>query len=145
MSSCVKVWQNSQRLANRCEYFDTEEKNRKQCAHYKGISLLSLPGKAYAKCLEKKCRDIVESKLEDGHYGFGSDRSITDQKLHSEAHLREILEVCKDLFACFVDLVRAYDRVLWDSFGRFYGSMTLMVSCYVPLSHATVDWRFVFG
>ena len=37
----------------------------KECTNYRGISLRSLSGKVYAKCLEKKCREIVESKLED--------------------------------------------------------------------------------
>ena len=44
--------------------------DRKQCTNYKGISLLSFPGKIYAKCLERKCREIVESKLEDGSAVF---------------------------------------------------------------------------
>ena len=29
--------------------------DRKQCTNYRGISLLSFPGKVYAKCLERKC------------------------------------------------------------------------------------------
>ena len=29
---------------------------------YKLKSLLSLPGKVYVKCLERKCREIVEPK-----------------------------------------------------------------------------------
>ena len=29
----------------------------KQCTNYRGISLLSLPGKVYAKCLERKRRE----------------------------------------------------------------------------------------
>ena len=37
----------------------------KQCTNYRGISLLSLPGKVYDRCLERKCRKIMESKLED--------------------------------------------------------------------------------
>ena len=53
--------------------------DRKQCTNYRGISLLSLPGKGYAKCLERKCREIVESKLEDGQCGFRPGRSTTDQ------------------------------------------------------------------
>ena len=53
--------------------------DRKQCTNYRGISLLSLPGKVYAKCLEKKCREIVESKLEDGQCGYRPCRSTTDQ------------------------------------------------------------------
>ena len=31
------------------------------------------------------------------------------------------------------------------NFGRFCGSMALMVSCYMLLSHSTADRRFVFG
>ena len=29
--------------------------DRKQCTNYRGISLLSLPRKVYAKCFERKC------------------------------------------------------------------------------------------
>ena len=46
--------------------------DHKQCTNYRGISLLSLPGKVYAKCLERRCRQIVEPALEDGHMtGYG--------------------------------------------------------------------------
>ena len=34
--------------------------DRKQCTNYRAISLLSLPRKVYAKCLDRKCREIVE-------------------------------------------------------------------------------------
>ncbi|XP_055714214.1 uncharacterized protein LOC129808460 [Phlebotomus papatasi] len=37
--------------------------NKKDCSNYRGISLLSLPGKAYAKVLERRCREIVEPRL----------------------------------------------------------------------------------
>ena len=43
---------------------------RKKCTNYRGISLLSLPEKVYAKCFERKCREIMESKLEDDMCGF---------------------------------------------------------------------------
>ena len=67
--------------------------DRKQCTNYRGISLLSLPGKVYAKCLERKCREIVESKLEDGQSGFLFGLQHRGPNLHSEANLREILGV----------------------------------------------------
>ena len=44
--------------------------DHQQRTHYRRISLLSLPEKVYAKCPERKCREIVESKLEDGQCGF---------------------------------------------------------------------------
>ena len=88
--------------------------DRKQCTNYRGISLLSLPGKVYAKCLERKCREIAKSKLEDGQCGFHPGRSTTDQIFTLKQIFEKSWEYGKDLFACFVDLEKAYDRVPWD-------------------------------
>ena len=32
--------------------------DKRKCTNYRGISLISVPGKVYAKCLEKKCREM---------------------------------------------------------------------------------------
>ena len=44
-----------------------------------GAYLISVPGKVYAKCLEKKSREIVESKQTDAQCGFRSGQSTMDQ------------------------------------------------------------------
>ena len=88
--------------------------DRKQCTNYRGISFLSLPGKVYAKCLERKCREIVESKLEDGQCGFRPGRSTTDQIFTLKQIFEKSWEYGKDLFAFFVDLEKALDRVPRD-------------------------------
>ena len=88
--------------------------DRMQCTNYRGISLFSLPGKVYAKCLERKCREIVESKLEDGQCGFRPGRSTTDQIFTLKQIFEKSWEYGKDLYACFVDLEKAYDRVPRD-------------------------------
>ena len=119
--------------------------DRKQCTNYRGISLLSLPGKVYAKCLERKCREIVESKLEDGQCGFRPGRSTTDQIFTLKQIFEKSWEYGKDLFTCFVDLEKAYDRVPQDKLWKVCRSMALMVNCYALLSHSTADRRFVFG
>ena len=59
----------------------------KQCTSYRGISLLSLPGKVCAKC-----REIMESNLEDA-VRFLSGSQHYGPNLHSKANLREILKV----------------------------------------------------
>ena len=69
-----------------------------------------LPGKVYAKCLEKKCREIVESKLEDVQCSFRPGRSTTDQ-ITLKQIFEKSWEYGKDLFACLVNLEKAYDRV----------------------------------
>ena len=53
--------------------------DKRKCTNYRGISFISVPGKVYAKCLEKKCREIVEPKLTDAQCGFCPDRSTIDQ------------------------------------------------------------------
>ena len=88
--------------------------DRKLCTNYREISLLSLPGKVYTKCLERKCREIVESRLEDGQSGFRPGRSITDQIFTLKQIFEKSWEYGKDLFACFVDLEKAHDRVPRD-------------------------------
>ena len=74
---------------------------------YRGISLLCLPGKGYAKCLERKCREIVEPKLVNGQYRFRTGRSTTNQILTLKQTFEKSWEYSKDLF---VDLKKAYDR-----------------------------------
>ena len=60
------------------------------------------------------CREIVESKLEDGQCCFRPGRSTTDQIFTLKQIFEKSWEYGKDLFACFVDLVKAYDRVPRD-------------------------------
>ena len=51
-----------------------KKRRQKKCANYRGIFLLSLPEKVYAKCLEKRCREI-EPQLQDAQCGFCPGRS----------------------------------------------------------------------
>ena len=83
----------------------------KECTNYRGISLLGLPGKVYAKFLERKCREIVESKLEDGQCGFRPGRSTTDQIFTLRQIFEKSWEFAKDIFACIINLEKAYDWV----------------------------------
>ena len=91
---------------------------------------LSLLGRVHAKCLERKCLEIVKSKLHDCQCGFCPGRSITDQTFTLKQIFEKSWEYGKDLFACFVDLAKAYDQVPLDlgiNFGKFCRSMALMV------------------
>ena len=79
------------------------------------ISLLGLPGKVYAKCLERKYREIVESKLENGQCGFCSGCNATHQIFTLKQIFEKSWEYGINLSAaCFVDLEKAFDRVPRD-------------------------------
>ena len=60
--------------------------------------------------LKSKCWEIIESKLEDGQCNFRLGRSTTDQIFTLKQIFEESWEYGKDLFTCFVDLEKSYDR-----------------------------------
>jgi len=70
----TKVWQTG--FANRTIH---KNKDRSEGSRQQDISILGFPGKLFAKCLEKRCREITESKLEDTQCGFCPDRSTADE------------------------------------------------------------------
>jgi len=79
-----------------------------------------------AKCLEKRCSEIIESKLNDARCGFHPGRSITDQIFTLQQIFMKSWECGKDVYTCFADLLeKACDRIprekLWghQSFWRF--------------------------
>ena len=49
------------------------------CSNYRGISLLSIPSKVYAKILDSRLRSRTESMVMEVQGGFKSGRSCVDQ------------------------------------------------------------------
>ena len=87
--------------------------DKRKCNNYRGISLISVQGKVYAKCLEKKCCEIVEHKLTDAQCGFRPGQSTMDQ-IALQQIFEKSWEYAKEVNACFVDLEKTYDRIPRD-------------------------------
>ena len=50
-----------------------------QCTNYRGISLLSIPGKVYARILDNMVRGITEAMFVEEQGAFRNKRSCVDQ------------------------------------------------------------------
>ena len=88
--------------------------DRRECSKYRGITLLSLPGKVYARVLEQKCGTIIEPKIQDTQCGFGLGRGTTDQLFTLRQVFEKAWEFAKPVYTAFIDLEKAYERVPQD-------------------------------
>jgi hypothetical protein len=85
--------------------------DQRECCNYRGITLLSLPGKAYAKVLHSRLTEVVDQKIQDEQCGFRRGRGTTDQLFLLQQIAEKAWEYAKPVYISFVDLEKAYDRV----------------------------------
>ena len=85
--------------------------DRRQCGNYRGISLLSIPGKVFARILLNRLNAHAETFLPEAQCGFRPGRGTIDMVFS----LKQIQEKCVEqnmpLYIVFVDFTKAFDTV----------------------------------
>ena len=88
--------------------------SRCDCNNYRGISLLNIVGKVFARVLLERLRILAERIYPESQCGFRADRSTIDMIFS----VRQLQERCREqqmpLYIAFIDLTKAFDLVSRD-------------------------------
>ena len=127
---------------------DTPKKgDLSQCSNYRGISLLSVPGKIFNRVILNRLKNAVDTKLRDNQAGFRRNRSCTDQIATLRIILEQSLEWRSSLYVNFIDYEKAFDSVdrtsLWKLL-RHYGVPDKIVSL-IRKSYKGMSCKVVHG
>ena len=98
--------------------------SRLDCSNYRGISLMSIVGKVFARVLNERVKEVTGDKVMDEQGGFRSGRGCCDQIFAVKQMVKKTIEKDRKMYMAFVDLEKAYDNVsrekLWkvlDEYG----------------------------
>lgn len=107
--------------------------DRSDCNNYRGISLLSIVGKLYARVILTRLQQLAERVYPESQCGFRAERSTVDMIFS----LRQLQEKCREqqkpLYIAFIDLTKAFDLVSRE--GLF--SILLKIGC-PPKLHSLI-------
>ena len=85
--------------------------NLNECDNYRGIMLLSMPGKVLNRVLLERMKDAVDLTLRDNQAGFRKNRSCADQIASLRKIIEQSLEWNSPLYINFIDFEKAFDSV----------------------------------
>ena len=94
------------------------------CGNYRGITLLSIPGKIFNRILLERMKETIDVHLRDNQAGFRQNRSCVDQIATLRIIVEQSMEWNSPLLINFIDYEKAFDSVdrttLWKVL-RHYG------------------------
>ena len=101
-----------------------KKNDRKVCNNYRGIALLSIPGKVLSLILLERLQTIIDPQLLNSQCGFRKGRGTVDQIWVTRQLVERANEYHTPISLGFVDLTKAYDSVDRPTLGailRHYG------------------------
>ena len=88
-----------------------KKRDLRDCSNYRGIMLLSTPGKVLNRILLERMKEAVDPKLRDQQAGFRRNRSCADQIASLRILVEQSLEWNSPLYINFIDYEKAFDSV----------------------------------
>ena len=88
------------------------------CDNWRGISLLDVFGKLFARILQQRLQRVAEEELAETQCGFRRGRGCMDMIFCTRQMVEKAIEHREQLFLVFVDLRKAYDSVPHEAMWR---------------------------
>ena len=87
----------------------------KESSNYTGITLVSCFGKLFTVIINERLKKwaMQNEIISDAQFGFKADYSTLDAIFILQSLINETINKKKILYACFIDLKRAFDSVSW--------------------------------
>eukprot|EP00117_Sycon_ciliatum_P038167 scpid28799/ scgid28415/ Transposon TX1 uncharacterized 149 kDa protein; ORF 2 len=85
--------------------------NLRVCDNWRGISLLDVVGKLFARIIHDHLEEIAEDILPDTQCGFRKGRGCVDMVFVAQQLVEKAIEHQLNLYVLFVDLRKAYDSI----------------------------------
>lgn len=96
--------------------------SKHECKNYRGISLLNVCYKLYARIINKRLLPILDTKILDAQHGFRKGRSCSDCIFTLTQLIEKRREFNQPTYFAFIDYEKAFDRVdrgrLWEILRR---------------------------
>ena len=97
--------------------------SKADCGNYRGISLLSIAGKIFARIILNRLIAVSEANLPEAQCGFRPGRSTVDMIFTVRQVQEKCLEQNLEIYSVIIDLTKAFDTVnreaLWDVLARY--------------------------
>jgi len=101
------------------------------CGNWRGINLLSVPGKIFCRVLLQRIKQGIDKQLREEQAGFRSGRSCNDQIFVLRTIVEQSIEWNSSLYINYIDFEKAFDSVhhpsLWKIL-ELYGFPTKVIN-----------------
>ena len=84
------------------------------CSDFRTITLISHASKILLKLIKKRITPIVENHLSESQMGFRKGKGTRDAIFQLRMTCERSMEVNKNIYLCFIDYQKAFDRVRHD-------------------------------
>ncbi|CAH2241180.1 jg3246 [Pararge aegeria aegeria] len=88
--------------------------NAKKCAEFRTISLMSQVLKLFLNIIHERIRAKCDEQLADSQFGFRAGVGTREALFAIQVLIQKCRDMQQDVYLCFIDYEKAFDRVLHD-------------------------------